>query len=114
MASNVPTIAASSSRGHSSIAPDTTVITVLQEQGTMSSTSQQTSKMKPGQSPSLPLSSSVNSPRHLPMPATASSHTVAPPMTMLSPFMTDYKGGQTGAESLSLSGYIELMTLVKL
>lgn len=54
---------------------------------------------------------STNMSRPLSMSAgPGTGQTVAPPMTML---MTDYKAGQTGAENLSLSGYIELMTLVR-
>ena len=47
--------------------------------------------------------------------AAVSGQTLAPPMAMLSPFMSDYKAaGQTAAaEGLSLGGYIELMTLVR-
>ena len=54
-------------------------------------------------------SSNLSRPLSMSSAGPGTAQTMAPPMTML---MTDYKAGQTGAENLSLSSYIELMTLV--
>ena len=107
------TLAASSnnSYGHAVITPDTTsIISTHQEPraASPSNSHQLTNKLKPGQSPFLSLSTSVNSSKGL----TMASQTVAPPMTMLSSIMGDLKGGQTPVENLSLGGYMELITLV--
>ena len=100
---------ASSSYGHTSAVPDTTTIISAHQEPTPTA-AQQNNKMKMGLSSSIP---SVNSSRALSLPGVAAAgagQMVAPPLTML---MTDYKAGQTGAENLSLSGYVELMTLVR-
>ena len=89
--------------GHTAITPDTTsIILAHQELRATSPASQQMNKLK---SSTLSLSAPVNSSRPLPV----AGSTVAPPMTMLSPFMGDFKGP---VENLSLSSYMELITLV--
>ena len=92
--------AISSSYGHMSAVPDTTMNVSAQQEQKSSCPSKLKNEMA-STNLSRPLSMSSG-------PGTA--QTVAPPMTML---MTDYKAGQNGAENLSLSSYIELMTLVR-
>ena len=92
--------ATSNSYGHTSAVPDTTMNVSAQQEQNSSCPSKLKSEM-----------ASTNLSRPLSMPSgPGPAQTVAPPMTML---MTDYKAGQTGAENLSLSSYIELMTLVR-
>ena len=96
-------------RHATTVTPDTTSTISTHQQElratseSPSSNHQQMSNEKSGRQSSL-----------LSKPLTMASQTVAPPMTMMSSFMGDFKGGQTpNVENLSLGGYMELITLVK-
>lgn len=92
--------ATSGNYGHTSAVADTTMNVSAQQEQNLSCPTKPKNEM-----------ASTNMSRPLSIPSgPGAAQTVAPPMTML---MTDYKAGQIGTENLSLSSYIELMTLVR-